>query len=257
LAAKAIQDGYDKFISVGGDGTHHEVVNGLLRKPKPDLIPTLAIANAGTGNDWSRMHKIQNDNAAWVQMILRGNTILHSAGKITYTLDGETRERFYMNVAGMALDGRVMEKFPPVLKRIPFLPGYLIAGLQQLFIYKAPNIRIEYDGDIKEGRYVTVHAGISRYSGNGMQFVPHADPSGDEIAVTGIQKMSTLRLLMNLPRVFIGTLLSHPKVDSIKCKVLKISSKESVPIEADGEFLGYAPVTIEIMPKVFRLVRNF
>jgi diacylglycerol kinase family enzyme len=143
LAHRAGNDGYSRFISVGGDGTHHELINGLLSYHTRADLPVVAIINAGTGNDWSRTHKIPDDVRHCAELIVKGNTIDHAAGLISYTSDHETKQRYFMNVAGMALDGRVVEKFPPSLSRIPFLPGYLIAGLRQLATYSAPDIVIE------------------------------------------------------------------------------------------------------------------
>ncbi|HLF63968.1 MAG TPA: diacylglycerol kinase family protein [Saprospiraceae bacterium] len=256
LSHIAIRKGYSRFISVGGDGTHHELINGLLSEETHRISPMVAVLNAGTGNDWSRMHHIPGDIAHCTQMIANANTIDHAAGLITYTRNGETKRRYFVNVAGMALDGRVMEKFPEKLRKYPFLPGYLIAGLKQLMVYKTPTIQIITNEESFQDEFITVHAGICKYSGGGMQFVPHADPFGSDLAITCIRKMSIPRLLGNIHRIYLGTLLSHPRVKGLKCQHISITSPvgQQIPIEADGEFLGYSPVTIHCIPKAFKLV---
>lgn len=256
LASAAIQNGYTKFISIGGDGTHHELINGLMKDQTKTITPTVAILNAGTGNDWSRTHHIPSDIPTCTELIAEGRTIDHSAGLITYTLNNQQHQRYFMNVAGMALDGRVVEKFPEGLRRIPFLPGYLIAGLKQLAIYPAPEIQIAADDETFPGKFLTVHAGICKYSGGGMQFVPHADPKAGDLAISGVRKISIPRLLGNIHRLYLGSLLAHPKVISTRTMHLHVSSPDGtpIPIEADGEFLGYSPVTIKVIPDAFRLV---
>ncbi len=256
LAHDAVNKGYSKFISVGGDGTHHELINGLLSNDRRTNSPTIAIVNAGSGNDWSRTHNIPDDAIRCADLISKARTLDHAAGLITYTIDNKTKQRYFVNVAGMALDGRVVEKFPSSLRRIPFLPGYLIAGLRQLATYRAPDIVIETEDNIISDRFLTVHAGICRYSGGGMRFVPHADPTAEDLAITCVRNISIPRLLGNIHRLYLGTLLSHPKALGFRCKQIKISSpyQEEIPIEADGEFLGYTPVSISIVPKAFKLV---
>jgi diacylglycerol kinase family enzyme len=161
-----------------------------------------------------------------------------------------------MNVAGMALDGRVVERFPAAMRNNRFLPGYLIAGLRQLFVYRAPHLWVELPDTSFDNQFITLHAGIGRYSGGGMQFVPHAKFSAETLAITCIQRMSTLRLLANIYRLYLGNILDHPKAKGLSSPWLKVSSRsgEPVPVEADGEFLGYTPVQIEIIPAAFRLV---
>lgn len=256
LVRVAMQQGHRKFISVGGDGTHHELVNGILADKSGDAIPTVALLSAGSGNDWARMHHLPKDIAHVAQMLVQPKTVDHSAGLITYTIDGISKRRYFINVAGMALDGRVMEKFPAKLRNYPWLPGYLIAGLQQLAVYKAPTVLIETENETFQGEFITVHAGICKYSGGGMQFVPHADPSSFELAITCIHKMSIPRLLIKIPRIYLGTLLSHPRVKGFKCRQIQITSPmgQTIPIEADGEFLGYSPIEISMIPQAFRLV---
>lgn len=256
LARGALEYGYSKFISIGGDGTHHELINGLMRDQTRTITPTVAVINAGTGNDWSKTHRLPTDIPTCAQLIAEAHTLDHPAGLITYKINNQSHQRYFMNVAGMALDGRVVEKFPEALRHIPFLPGYLIAGLKQLAVYPAPEILIATDDDTYHGKFLTVHAGICKYSGGGMQFVPHANPVSGDLAIACVQKISILRLLGNIHRLYLGTLLSHPKVISTRSLHLQVSSPDGtlIPIEADGEFLGYSPVTIQIIPRAFRLI---
>jgi diacylglycerol kinase family enzyme len=156
-------------------------------------------------------------------------------------------------VAGMAMDGRVVETYPAFFRRYQFLPGYLIAGLRELIRYRPPLVMVESDDDRLESHMHTVHIGICKYSGGGMQFVPHAHPEDQDLAVTCIRRMSKFRLLGNLLRVYNGSLLSHPRVTGFKCQAVRIDG-DNVPIEADGEFLGYTPASITCIPAAFRLV---
>ena len=89
-----------------------------------------------------------------------------------------------------------------------------------------------------------------------MQFVPHADPNTSDLAITCIRNMSAVRLLASIYRLYTGTLLTHPKVIGFTSKEIQVLSPagQQIPIEADGEFLGYTPLTVTIVPQAFRLV---
>ncbi len=254
IAREARLAGQMQYLSVGGDGTHHELINGILGAEHTDTSTcTVALLNAGTGNDWARMHGIGNDLRVCAQMIATGKTIFHPAGLIRYTLNDVSKQRYFINVAGMALDGRVMEAFPEKYRHIPFFPGYLVAGLKELFRYRAPEMHIETDNLKLQEPLLTVHAGLCRYSGGGMQFVPHADPARNDFAITCIREMTVPKLMSSIYRLYQGNLLEHRSVSGFRCTSLTVHGAH-VPIEADGEFLGYTPVTMAVIPKAFRLI---
>ena len=254
LAANAWRAGYQHFISVGGDGSHHELVNGLMeaRDPSEDP-PVVAVLSAGSGNDWARTHGLPHRAEHCISLLRNQHTTSHPAGRITYTRNGAEHVRFFINVAGLALDGYVVETFPEAFKRIPFFPGYLIAGLKQLLFYKAPATVIAAGDSIFRGHYLTIHAGFGRYSGGGMQFVPHADIRKMGLAVTCTAQMPRWRLFANIYRLYSGSLTAHPKVTGLHCRTLHVSGN-NIPLEADGEFLGYTPVGISVIPDAFKLV---
>jgi diacylglycerol kinase (ATP) len=257
LVHDAIAQGFTHLISVGGDGTHHECINGILAGWCHSRGMTLAIFSAGTGNDWATMHGISTRTPdAWVGMFLAGHMTSHSAGHISYTLEGTTRTGYFINVAGMALDGRVVETLPSIYKKIPLLPGYLIAGIRHLLTYRAPHLEILADGVRLTGKFITVHAGICKYSGGGMQFVPHAHPDAGDLACTAIEDMPLHRLLMKIPLIYNGRILSHPQVHGLRGTRIIVTAPDgtAVPLEADGEFLGYTPVAMSIVPQAFSLI---
>jgi len=254
LAAEARAAGYNQFISVGGDGSHHEVINGLLRNADSfNLVPTVAILSGGSGNDWARTHHLPHHADDCIDLIRQRHAVSHPAGMIRYERLGQTHQRYFINVAGMALDGSVVESFPEVFKNIPLLPGYLIAGIKQLLFYRAPQAGIQGADASFKGRFLTINAGIGKYSGGGMQFVPHADPSRSDFAITCIARMPKVRLFGNIYRLYTGSILRHPRVTGFHSATLRVVG-DKIPLEADGEFLGYTPVEISFIPDAFRLI---
>lgn len=254
LVKDAVARGYTKFLSIGGDGTHHDVVNGIMQVREQLLRqPTLAVLNAGSGNDWSRTHGLKSDPRQCVELLQTGRTISHPAGLLKATFDGRTVSRYVINVAGMALDGRVVETYPELFRRFSFLPGYLLAGLAQLISYRAKPIIVRSAVQEVSDHLLTVHLGIGKYSGGGMQFVPHADPILPGFAVTCVRRMPKPRLFLNIYRLYNGSLPSHPRVETFRTDRVWVDGVP-VPVEADGEFVAYTPLEAEFVEDAFLLV---
>lgn len=255
LVQEAVARGCRRILAVGGDGTNHEVVNGIIRQqtcPSTDII--YGLIPIGTGNDWRRTYRIPKNYRKWAPQLARKRTVLQDVGKLTYRSDGETRVRYFVNVAGLAYDGFVTRYVNenPVSNKL----GYLAAVFRCLLQYELKKARITADGLHIENRCYTINAGICRFSGGGMRLVPHARPDDHRLALTVAGPVSRLGVLLNTPRFFNGHLGRHPKVDLYQVERLRVTSLGEQPIllEADGEFLGHTPVEIEIRPHALRVL---
>lgn len=257
LVGRAIEDGYRYVMAVGGDGTHHEVVNGIMRqRAVPSHEVTYALLPVGTGNDWVRNYRIPADIDRWLAMIQSGHTRTQSVGLATYQHEGQTKQRYFANVAGLAYDGYVVRyahQHPPAFGGNL---GYLFLTLRCLFQYTPQRAHLYLDDNLVVDRFYTINAGIGRYSGGGMQLVPHAQPNDDRLAVTYAGPVSRLGVLLNTYRFYNGTLGRHPLITTTHARRLRIEAADDGPIllEADGEFLGESPVEIEIMPGALKFV---
>ena len=111
LVDDAILNGHRHILGLGGDGTNHELVNGILaqnRTPSADIH--YALLPVGTGNDWARNYRIPNDPRQRLLRLLEGKTVLQDVGKVAYRRDGLQTERFFVNVAGMAYDAFIVKQ---------------------------------------------------------------------------------------------------------------------------------------------------
>lgn len=108
LVIYALKRGFRNFISVGGDGTLHEVVNGIFyQKEVPVDEVTLAVLPAGSANDWTRMYKIPKDYDRAVDTIIEGRTVRQDIARIEYSQAGVRNSRYMVNVAGIGLDANI------------------------------------------------------------------------------------------------------------------------------------------------------
>lgn len=257
ITVAAIEKGYRKLLAIGGDGTHNEVVNGIFNQTSvPTIEITYALLPYGTGNDWIRTHHIPKDLIKWLAMIKKGITYFQDVGKVSYYKDGVQHKRYFANVAGLAYDAfvvRVAEnKRTPIKNNL----AYLFLIFKCLFQYSLKKAKVSFDGQEKEGYFYTINAGICKYSGGGMQVVPHAIPDDGYLAFTLAGKISKLGVLLNTWRFYNGSIGKHPKVITKQVKKIEVkaSGKEEVLLEVDGEFLGHTPVEIELIPKALKFV---
>ena len=256
LVRDAIDEGYRKIIGVGGDGTNNEMVNGILQQkivPGTDILYTLL--PCGTGNDWVKTYRIPREVHRWIKMLQTSNSTLQDVGWLRYRSDGKTKERYFANVAGMSYDAFVVREMAGLKRPITNRIGYLIYGLYYVFRYRIPAAKIWLDGKARSGKYYLINAGICRYSGGGMQLVPHAIPDDGKLAVTLAGSLSKLGVILNSHRFYNGKIAGHSKVHTFQIKQLRVEHVEKpILVEVDGEFLGTTPVEIRIVPDAIRVL---
>lgn len=257
LSKKGIENGFRKIMAIGGDGTGHEIVNGIFeQKTCPTIEILFALLTIGTGNDWIKTHKIPRNFEKWLPLIKAEKTTVQDIGLIHYHLNGQPQKRYFFNVAGMAYDGFLGKILSERSDKITNKFLYLIAIASWLFKYNLTKTRITFDDQIIEDYFYTLNIGICRHSGGGMLFVPHGIPDDGQLALTVIRKVPKWVVLILTPFFYNGKLDMLPVVSLHKTKSIVIESLEKTPcdLEADGEYLGETPVKFEIIEKALRIV---
>ena len=254
LVGEAIVEGFRNIGSFGGDGTHHEVVNGMCLQKHVAMQDLLfAALPAGTGNDWIKQHGIPKDLRKAVSVLSEGQKGMQTLGMATYhDSEGVLKQRVFMNVAGAAYDADVVLDLLNVKRQSSLV--YLLRGLQNLVNYKGMICKVQYDDQFWSGRIFTLHGGLCRYSGGGMQFVPHASPEGPGLAMTILPFRSLRVLLSQVPRLYNGRISGFPGSVTATCSEIMLESDDSIGLEADGEFLGYSPFTLREAPQKLHFI---
>jgi len=258
LVEKAVETGFRRLIAVGGDGTNHEVANGIMMQQIiASQALTYALLPVGTGNDWARMYGIPRALKPWLEMVQAGETRFQDAGKVEYQEnDGRNNLRYFVNVAGMAYDAFVVQYAES--RRSPGAGRfyYLLMILWCLFRYRHVKSRIQYDDSGAEDYFYTINLGICRYSGGGIQMTPHAIPDDGLLALTLAGRISKLGVLMATKRFYSGSIGAHPKVRIFQTSSVLVEAAEKAPVllEADGEFLGCAPARFSVVEKALCIV---
>lgn len=253
---EAVKEGARNIITVGGDGTLNEVVNGVFTSNACSSIDiSLAFIPVGTGNDWGRMFGIPLNYEKAVKIISDNNTMLHDVGVVSFFSGEEKMKRYFINIAGLGFESVVVRRTN--IQKDRGRSGkaiYFYNLLMSLLSYKNTQAEIIIDGEKSTADVFSINIGNGRYCGGGMRQTPQALPDDGFLDVTVINGMGKIEIIRNLKILYDGTILNHPKVDGYKCKNLKVSSDSIIYIEADGESLGHTPAEFSIIPASINIV---
>jgi diacylglycerol kinase (ATP) len=245
LIKEVIKKGYRNIISVGGDGTLHHVINGIMtqRYIKTSEIK-LGIIPLGTGNDWIKTYNIPNSIEKSIDIIKKNSTIFQDIGCITLQ---NGKKEYFNNLGGIGYDGYVVKNLN-YLKKIGSL-AFLLSGLYSLFSYKKTKYSISIKNKTIQEKCLMIIFGICKYSGGGLRITENPNPTDGLLDITIVKDISFFDVLINLPKLYNGTIVHHKKVDNYKVKDVKIINNYNSIIEADGEIIGNDSLNVSIHDK--------
>jgi YegS/Rv2252/BmrU family lipid kinase len=256
LSAEGITNGYRRIVSVGGDGTLNEIVNGIFQQDScPTSDVTLALIPVGTGNDWGRMFGIPLMYEGAVKTIVEGKQMLHDIGKVSYFNGDKPASRYFINIAGLGFEAAVVKR-----TNIQKDKGrsnkaiYFYNLLMSLVSHGNIDAELLIDGEKTNCKVFSINVGNGRYCGGGMRQTPEALTDDGLLDITVINGMGKIEIIRNLQILYDGTILSHPKVDGYRSGKLQVISGKPIYAEADGESLGHTPVEFTIIPAAINII---
>jgi len=252
LARAAAGDGYRNLVAVGGDGTVHEVANGILSSGGAGDA-TLGIISTGTGSDFARSLGIPRHYEPACSALVNGRTSQIDVGVVEYTNEGKTLSRFFVNAAGVGFDAAVVEATERSTKRFRGTVPYVLGLLRTLAGYHNKSVILRLGDRTENTRIVTLVVANGAYYGGGMRVAPAANPRDGLLDIMVVRDMGKFALLRAFPRIYKGTHVTHPKVITDKASEITIDTSEQVLVHADGELLGEGPARFRIIPGALRV----
>jgi YegS/Rv2252/BmrU family lipid kinase len=265
IAADAWRHGRERFLVAGGDGSVHDVVNGLMAARHTHVDPasagprrpTVVPLPLGTGNDWSRSLDLPGKPAALAAIIRRDHAVPHDVGRIEFpAADGSPgRTCWFVNVAGAGFDAHVIERIPT---RTPSKFAYLAVALRELAAYRSPAFTLTVDDDpgTAAGRLLLAFIANGRYCGGRMHVAPTARQDDGAFDLVAIADVGLLRALPKLAKLYAGNLLRDPLVTHRLLQKVRIDAQPAAGIEADGQFIGRTPAVISVQRAALRTLRG-
>jgi YegS/Rv2252/BmrU family lipid kinase len=249
LAREAARGGCRRFICIGGDGTLNEVLNGALEAGAGET--TLALIPVGRGDDWARTFGIPRDFELAVRLVAAGHTRQQDVGAAVFDHGGAPIKRHFINVAGVGFDAYVVQR----TRALRLGPLTYLAGLLQGFLtFRAPRLKVTAGAFVRDDKMFLAFAAVGRYCGGGMQVAPAAIVDDGEFEVVTVGEVTKWELVVNLHRLFDGTLPEYDKVKIARAAQLRVEAVPAAQVEADGELLGQTPVTFSVLPRAIRVV---
>jgi len=253
LAADAARRGYRTVVTVGGDGTINEAANGIRRAGALDSV-SLGVVSTGTGSDFLRSTPIPTEYEAACRRLITPVTRRIDLGLVEYQEDGTAQSRCFVNFAGIGFDAEVVRTTTLKYKSLGAAPAYLLGLLTTFLTYRARTLTLSLDGAAEKRRVFTVMMGNGRYGGGGMMTTPDAVLDDGLFDVMVIGNINALDLISQLPKLYQGTHVNHPKVDIYRAARVEINPARPMALQADGELLGQAPAVFSLLPGALELI---
>ena len=231
LARQAAAQGCQTVVAAGGDGTVHEVINGLMQTP-PKQRPRLGILPLGSGNDFALAVGVPPQPEAALQVIRKGKARRVDIGEVR---DEHGRQRFWGNTLGIGLDASVNSRS----RRIRYVRGYLIyllAALQTILLDHRPlALRFESERETWEQPVMMLAFCNGRREGGAFLLAPEARPDDGVLDYAQLTPTPRWRTVRALFRAMQGTHTSLPEIRLGVCRQARIHSAQPLNVHIDGE----------------------
>lgn len=229
------------LVSAGGDGTVMEVLNGVESPDTP-----VGIIPVGMGNDLSRCLGIPLDPSGAIRNLLEGSgerIDLGSAGERLFNFMGIGFPANVVRNVKIHKDGMTRGRFV-----------YLFGLLRSITELSSYDIELQLEGEQKRCRASAVFVASCKYTGGGLNLIPHADPSDGILDVALIREVGRAELTMALRKVYSGTHVDHPKIEFFQARSVKIKARNQLREMFDGDLGGRTPTELKVIPEARKII---
>jgi diacylglycerol kinase (ATP) len=248
LAEAAARAGWPAVVAVGGDGTVHEAVNGLMNAADGGPSVPLGIVGVGSGNDFAKLAGVPVDAAEAVRRMAASEPRAVDVGRVNGL--------WFSNGVGIGLDAAVAVQVDR-RRRFRGIFMYLDALAKVLRDYRAPHMTVDVDGArLADAPMTLVTVGNGGRHGGGFWICPDARIDDGVLDVCMCTGLGILGILRFLPRVMRGTHVGASCVHMHRARRVRVTSPDPLPVHADGEIVSDAAheVEIEIHPGRLRVL---
>lgn len=261
LTEQALNSGNTHIIAVGGDGTINEVVNGIMNSQLHLDAETrekirLGIIPKGTGNDFVKSLRLPSNLDGMRSLINQDQYRAVDLGLVSFqTKEQKEASRYFANITDLGLGGVVAEKLSHSSKWLGKTLTYQLSIIRTFLSYKHQAVSVETDSWKHEGRIMNLIIANGQFFGSGLGIAPDASLTDGLFDVIVVGEISVLDYLKNLPTLRKSLPITHPEVSYHKATDLTIESPETMlPIDMDGEFIGYAPMKVRMVKSALKIL---
>jgi len=253
MSGRAADEGFNYIICVGGDGSLNEVVNGVMqaKNRNKELNIKVGILPFGIGNDFIKTIKSAPTFSGMKKLIDDDSSKEIDLGFVEFKNHfGLDSSRYFINITDIGIGGVVVQKLGKYSKALGANINYLMAIINSLLTYRNQPIKVIADEFTFEGQVKNFVVANGKYFGSGICIAPEAEVDDGKFAVVILAKVSLIDFLKFSITFKKCKKIDHPQILYKSAKEIKVESLSiPQPIDMDGEFIGYSPMKINILPK--------
>jgi diacylglycerol kinase (ATP) len=252
LARGAVDGGAQMLVVVGGDGSVHEAVNGIVAAGRSDV--ELAVLPRGTGKDFVRSLRIPRGLGEALAVAKEGRVRPVDVGRAEFVAwEGTHETAYFANFAGAGISGAIARRANASSKAAGGRVSFLWATVAVFAGWKSAAITADVDGVRRTGQMFEVLAMNGDYAAGGMWVTPEAEPDDGRLDVLLIGDVTKVDFLRTFPKIYRGKHLSHPKIEVLRGRAVDVTADVPLPIVLDGEQPGTTPARFEVVPDALRV----
>ena len=254
LATTASQEN-DVIIAVGGDGTLNEVINGSLKSLHSNL--KIGLLSYGTANDFAKSFDSSKSVSELLNKIKLNSFQEIDLGLATF-IDhkGNQSSRYFNNISDIGLGGDVVMKVNKSKKILGPKITFSTKILQSFLTYKRQEVEAtSSNGFSYEGKILSLVVANGRFFGNGLCIAPNASLTNSLLEIVLMGEVSLMDYVLNIGKIRKGEIIKHKGIQYVQLENLEVTALENpMPLDIDGEFVGYTPVQFKVLPKHIKLI---
>ncbi len=246
LAYSLDYTGYEGLCAIGGDGTMHEVVNGMLARPDKRQLP-IGLITGGTGNSFMRDVNCL-DSVVAAKRVVTGRKRPVDVAKVD--ANGETLYAF--NIIGWGMPTEINR----ISEKLRWMGGqrYNVASIIEVMKNKQRLATLVIDGNRIVGNFGFIMGCNTIHTGKGMKMAPLAQVDDGYIDLIIVHKAGRMKLLNMFPKVFSGSHIGDPAVQYKQVTEFSIIPDEPHELNIDGEMIGSTPIHVVVLPKAIEML---
>jgi YegS/Rv2252/BmrU family lipid kinase len=257
ITREVLKSGYEIVVSVGGDGTMNEIVNGFFENN--EIIneeAKLAVFSRGTGCDFIKSFGIKKGFEDFLNILERNQVQNLDVGKVNFVhASGQAVTKLFLNISDVGLGGETTRRVNKTKKHLKGHLAFFIGAMLTILKYRNKKIEVQIDDEIvKSEKINSVIVANAKYFGGGMYISPDSEANDGFLDIIIIGDFTTFELIRDFHLIYNGKHLTHPKVYHYKGKKVKITSEPGALLELDGEQPGTTPAEFEIMKQSIKVL---
>jgi diacylglycerol kinase (ATP) len=256
LASEALSQGFDCVLSAGGDGTLHQVINGILSNGISETLPSIGVIPLGSGNDFATACDIETNATSIIKLLKENSPKPTDVGKILCEdSHGNKIQKCFINVCSLGMGPATVQQMEKSPKWMSVDLRYFTAIVQTFFTHQPEKISLKTENWEFSGKVRVFAVANGKSFGNKIFIAPDAKMEDGWLNTFLASDLPLAKFLWYLQAIKHSKKITDSKIEYSKVKRVTLSSPQKVIIEAEGELVGQLPTQIEILENRIKFFR--